>query len=121
MMTRIPDLVRVAIVAPKGNSDYPFLSVVISMAQAVPNVYVSRKVFIKHQVNRNTVCGAIQDLPCFNIWLVDNLIGVLNEYLSLLVGRYILRSSVCAKRISLDLMINAGVLLASEVSSSVDP
>ena len=48
LMTDIPDLVRVAVVAPIGNSDHYSLSVVISMAQAVPNSCVSRKVFLKH-------------------------------------------------------------------------
>ena len=55
LMTDAPDVVRVAIVAPIGNSDHSSLSVVISMAQAVPNVCVSRKVFLKHQVNWNTL------------------------------------------------------------------
>ena len=59
------------------------------MAQAVPNLCVSRKVFIKHQVNWNTVCGAIQDLPWRNIWLADNPVEVWNEHLSLLVGCYV--------------------------------
>ena len=68
LMTDVPDLVRAAVVAPTGTSDLSSLSAVISMAQAVPNLCVSRKVFLKHQVNWNTVCGAIQDLPCRNIW-----------------------------------------------------
>ena len=59
LMTDVPDLVLVAVVAPIGNSDHSSLSAVISMAQAVPNSCVSRKVFLKHQVNCNTVCGAI--------------------------------------------------------------
>ena len=83
------------------------------MAIAVPNLYVSRKVFLKHQVNWNTVCGAIQDLPWRNIWLADNPVAVLNEHLSLLVGRYVPRTFVCVTRISLGLMINAGMLLDS--------
>ena len=90
MMTDVPDLVRVAIVAPIGNSDHSSLSAVISMAQAVPNLCVSRKVFLKYQVNWNTLCsGAIQDLRWRNIWLDDNPVEVLNEHLSLLVGRYV--------------------------------
>ena len=89
LMTDVPDLVRVAVVAPIGNSDYSSLSSVISMAQAVPNVCVSRKVLLKHQVNWNTVCGAIQDLPWRKIWLADNPVEVMNEHLSLLVGRYV--------------------------------
>ena len=56
------------------------------MAQAVPNLCVSIKVFLKYQVNWNTVCGAIRELPWCNIWLS---IEVLNEHLSLLVGRYV--------------------------------
>ena len=88
-MTDVPDLVRVAVVAPIGNSDHFSLSAVISMTQAVPNLCVSRKAFLKHQVNWNEVCGAIRDLPCRNIWLADNPVEVLNDRLSLLVGRYV--------------------------------
>ena len=50
---------------------------------------VSRKVFLKHNVNWNTVCGAVQDMPWRNIWLADNPFEVLNEHLSQLVGRYV--------------------------------
>ena len=59
------------------------------MAQAVPNLCVSRKVFLKLQVNWNTVCGAIRELPWHNIWLSDNPVEVLNEHLSLLIGGYV--------------------------------
>ena len=45
-MTDVPDLVRVSVVAPIGNSDHYSLSAVISMAQAVSNLCVSRKVFL---------------------------------------------------------------------------
>ena len=69
LITDVPDLVRVSVVAPISNSDHSYLSAVISMAQAVPNLCVSRKVCLKHQVNWNTVCSAMQDLlPCRNIW-----------------------------------------------------
>ena len=72
LMTDVPDLVRVSVVAPIGNSDHSSLSAVFSMAEAVPNLCVSRKVFLKHQVNWNTVCGSMQDLPWRNIWSADN-------------------------------------------------
>ena len=72
LMTEVSDFVRVAVVAPIGNSDHYCLSAVISMAQAVPNLCVSRKVFLKHQVNWNTFCDAIRELPWRNIWLSDN-------------------------------------------------
>ena len=48
LMTDVPDLVWVSVVAPIGNSDHSSLLAVISMAQAVPNLCVSRKVFLKH-------------------------------------------------------------------------
>ena len=67
LITDVPDLVRVAVVAPIGNSDHSSLSAVISMSQAVPNLCVSRKGFLKLQVNWNTVCGAIRELPYRNI------------------------------------------------------
>ena len=51
LITDVPDLVRVSVVSSIGNSDHSSLSAVISMAQAVPNLCVSRKFFLKHQVN----------------------------------------------------------------------
>ena len=62
LMTDVPDLERVSVVAPIDNSDHSSLPAVILMAQAVPNLCVSRKVFLKHQVNWNTVCGAVVTL-----------------------------------------------------------
>ena len=88
-MPDVPDLVRVSVVAPIGNSDHSSLSAIILMAQAVPNLCVSRKVFLKHQVNWNTVCGAVQDLPWHNILSTDIPVAVLNEHLLLLVGRFV--------------------------------
>ena len=96
-MTDVRDLVWVDIVAQIGNSDHSSLSAVISMAQAVPNMCVSRKPFSKHQVNWNTVCGAIQDLTWRNIWLAGNPFELLNEHLSLLVRRYVLGKVICVR------------------------
>ena len=89
LMTDVPDPVWVAVVEQTGNPDHSSLWAVSSMAKAVPNLCVSRKVFLKHQVNWNTVCGAIQDLHWHNIWLVDNPVGVLNKHLSMLDGSYV--------------------------------
>ena len=72
VMTDVSDLVRVAVFAPKGNSDRSSLSAVISISQAVPNLCVSSKFSLKHQVNWNTVCGGMQDMFWRYIWLVDN-------------------------------------------------
>ena len=88
-LTIYPYLIQAAVVAPIGNSDHSSLSVVISTAQAVPNLCVSSKVFLKHQVNWNTVCGAMRELPWSNIWSSDNPVEVLNEHLSQLVGLYV--------------------------------
>ena len=48
LMTDAPDIIRVAVVATIRNSDHSSLSAVILMAPAVPNLYVGRKVFLKH-------------------------------------------------------------------------
>ena len=45
LMSDVPVLIRVAVVKPKGNSDHSSLRAVISMAQAFPNLSVTRKVF----------------------------------------------------------------------------
>ena len=88
-MTDVPDLLQVAVVAPIGNSDHSSLSPVISMAQAVPNLYVSRKVFLKHQVN--LILSVVQNWKCLGItfYLSDNPVEVVNEHLCLLVGCYV--------------------------------
>ena len=50
MMTDIPDLVQVAVVAPIGNSDHSSMSAVVSMGiyNEVPNLCDSRKIFQKY-------------------------------------------------------------------------
>ena len=85
LMADVPDLVRVTVVTPIGNSDHFSLSAVISMAQALPNLCVRRKVFLKHLVNWNTVCDTIQDLSWRNSWSADNPVEILNEHLLMLV------------------------------------
>ena len=89
LMTDVPDLVWVAVVAPIGNLDHSSFSAVISVALPVTNLCVSRKIFLKHQVSWNTVCGTTQDLPWRNVWSIDNPVEILNEHLSLLVGCYV--------------------------------
>ena len=59
------------------------------MVHEVPNLCVSRKVFVKHQVNWNYVCGAIRGLPWRNICFSGNPVEVLHEHLTLLVGLYV--------------------------------
>ena len=82
---------------------------------------VSRKVFLKHQVNWNTVCGAIQDLPWRNIWVAGNPFQVLNKHLSLLVGHYIQTMVIRVRnKLSLGLMTNEVVLLASSKKLFID-
>ena len=78
---------------------------------------MSRKVFLKHQIDWNTVCGAIRDLPWRNIWLSDKPVEVLNEHiLSLLVGRFVPTKIIRVhNKDRPDLMINAGMLLASSL------
>ena len=90
------------------------------MAQAVLKLCVGKKIFLKHQVNCNSVCGAIQDLSFHNICPADNPVKVLNEPLLLLVGRsFQPRSSVCATSTSLALMINVGMLWPRAEGTSV--
>ena len=50
-MTHVSDLVCVAVVAPKANSDHSSPLAVILTAQAVQNLCICRKVFLKHHVN----------------------------------------------------------------------
>ena len=70
-MTDVPDLVRVAVVAPLGRSDHSSLSIAILMAQAIPNLCVSSRVLFKHRVNWCAVC-AIGVLPWRSTWSADN-------------------------------------------------
>ena len=114
LMTEVPNLVLIAVVAPIGNSDRSSLFSVISMGQAVPNYCVSIKIFLTDQVNWNTCCGAINDLNWNNIYHDDNTVDVLDICNCWMDVMYQHRPSVCATRINLSMMINAGVLLASK-------
>ena len=78
-----------------GNSNHSWVTritrmtgvtLITSMAQVVPKFCVSRRVFLNHLVNWNTVRGAIQNPPWHNIWSADNPAEVFNEHLSLLIG-----------------------------------
>ena len=109
LMTDVPDLVWVAVVTPIGNSDHSSLLAVISMAQAVPNLCVSRKVFLKHQVNWNTVCGTIRELPGRNIWLSAHSMGIGGLVLSML-------TQFLSNRSQHDLMDGCRIKLVNVVS-----
>ena len=89
LMTDVPDLVRVAVVAPVGRSDHSSLSIAISMVQAIPNLCVSRGVLRKHRVNWTAICGAIGVLPWRSTWSADNPVDRLNVHLSLLVECFV--------------------------------
>ena len=108
-MTDVPDLVRVAVVAPLGSSDHSSLSIAISMAQAIPNLCVSRRVLLKHRVNWSAVCDAIGVLPWRRIWSADNPVERFNVHLSLLVERFVPTKVIHVRNISLGLMLIAGL------------
>ena len=76
------------VVAPLFSSDHSSLSIAIPMAQAIPNLCVSRRVLLKHRVNWSAVCDAIGALPWRSIWNADNPVERLNVHLSLLVERF---------------------------------
>lgn len=75
----LPSTGRLALI---GNSDHSNLSVVILMAQAVPNSYVNWNVFLKHELNWNAVSGAVRQLHLENIWSAAISVEVLNEHVT---------------------------------------
>ena len=77
-----------AVVAPLGSSDHSSFSIAISMAQAVPNLCVSRRVLLKHRVNWTAFYDTIGVLPWRSIWS-DNPVERLNVHLSLSVERFV--------------------------------
>ena len=107
LITDVSDLVRVAVVAPLGRSDHSSLSIAISMAQAIPNLCVSRRMLLKHRVNWTAAIGV---LPWRSILSADNPVERLNEHcLCLLNVLFRLRRFVCVTRINLGLMMTAGL------------
>ena len=65
------------------------------MAQAIPNLCVSRRVHLKHRVNRTAVCDAIGVLHWRCVWSADNPVERFNVHLSLLVERFLLIKVIC--------------------------
>ena len=89
LMTDVPDLVRVAIVAALASSDHSSLSIAISMAQAIQNLCIIRRVLLKRRVIWTAFCDAIGVMPWRSIWSADNPVEKLNVHLSLLVERFV--------------------------------
>ena len=78
LKTDVPDLVRVAVVAPLGRSNHSSLSVAIATALAIPNLCVNRSVLLKHRVNWMAVCDAKGELPWLCIQSADYPVERLN-------------------------------------------
>ena len=108
-MNAVPDLVRVAVVAPLGRSDHSSLSIAISIAQAISNLCVSRRVLLKHRVNWTAVCDAIGVLPWRSIWCADNPVERLNVNFSLLVECLVLTKVIRVRNKDKPLLMTAGV------------
>ena len=89
LITDVPDLERVAVVAPLDSSDHSSPSTAITMAKAVLNLCVIKRVLLKHLVNWTAVCDAIGELPCRSIWNADNPVEGLNVHFCLLVERFV--------------------------------
>jgi len=89
LLTDVPDLVQVSVVAPIGHSDHSSLSAVILTAQPTPNLCISRRVFMKHQVNWDAVRSAVQGFPWHLIYRSDEPVEQLNVHLSEVVERYV--------------------------------
>ena len=111
LMTDVPDPVRVAVVEPISNWDHYSLSAVISMTQAVPNLFVNRKVFLKNKLIGmlsmvlQGICpgitfGLLTILLRFRTNVCPSWLDVMNQP----------RASVYVTKMSLGLMINAGML-----------
>ena len=97
LMTDVPDLVWVAVVAPLGRSKHSSISIAISMAEVIPNLCVSRRVLLKHRVNWTAVCDAIGVLLWRSIWSADNPVERLNVHLSLLVECFVPAKVKCVR------------------------
>ena len=109
LMTAVPDLVWVAVVAPLGSSDHSSLSIAIAMALAIPNLCVSRRVLLKHRVNWNAVCETIGVMPWRSIWSGDNNFERLTVHLSLLVELLVSTKVILVRKNKPWLMMTAGI------------
>ena len=69
LLTDVPDLVRVTVVAPLGSSDHSSLSAIISMAQDVPNLCACREVIMKQKNN----CIAVVPSPGVKVALPESM------------------------------------------------
>ena len=85
LMADVPDLLQVAVAAPIGNSDHSSLLSVISMAQTIPNLCVSRKVFLKHGVNLGKFSGNIESIGIQSVMQYGNCLGITFGFLTILL------------------------------------
>ena len=82
LMTDVPDLLRVEVVAPIANSDHSSLSAGISMAQAVPNLCVIVEKFSSN-IKSTGIQSMVQYRICHGVTfglLTINPVEVMNEH-----------------------------------------
>ena len=108
LMTDVPYQVRIAVVASIGNSDHSSLSVVISMAQVVPNSCVSKIFFLKHHIKSTGMQSVVQYRICPGVplgLLQDNPVEVCTNICPCWLDvMHQPRSSECLTRINLGMM-----------------
>ena len=89
VLTDIPDLVSVAVVAPIGSSDHSSLSIKISTDHKVPYLCSRRVVLLKNRVNWDVIGGAVRSFPWRVIYTADDPVDILNQHLSEVIERYV--------------------------------
>ena len=114
LMADVPDLLRVAVVAPIGNSDHSSLWAAISMAHAVQTCVLVGK--FSRNLKSISIQFVVQYCICHSV--AFGLLTILLRFWTNICPcwldvMYQPRSSVYTTRISLNLTINAGLLIAS--------
>ena len=89
VMTDVPDLVRVSVVAPLGRSDHSTLSLSVMTRQVVPESCIRQEVFLKTSVDWDGVRLAVHGLPWRDIRLCDDPGGQLEQLLGQLIRRFV--------------------------------
>ena len=89
LMTNVPDLVSVSVVAPVGGSDHSSLSISLNVRQRTPNFTIRKKVFLKSRVDWDAVSAAVSALPWRQIRMSADPGSDLDASISAIVDQHI--------------------------------
>ncbi|KAK3894304.1 hypothetical protein Pcinc_001927 [Petrolisthes cinctipes] len=87
VLTDVPGVVETIVLAPVGTSDHNSISCKINLEFTVPDITITRKVYLKSRVNWDNVCDDVTNIQWNHILRSDDPVSSLNNSLLEILNR----------------------------------